>query len=1004
VSARSVLTLMLLTAWLAAPAWPGEAPAAPAPAPTAAPEPENAEAREFKRRMRTEVTRFGFEEPAIVEPGRTPLPREWERHLEYVFERTAGGQPQRFFGRYPDFLTVETVDRTVPGTPPDAVHGGNRALRMSLAGSKDMDLVAVKRRIPLDINPDFAYELTGWLRLQGVRKPESWARLGIEWLDSQGRPIGEKRWSDKVNLRWLEQHREGGRAPSGPAWGPTPELRVNDVEREARAARIWCEASGREPEAWVSFDDIELRRRPKVSVGRPRISAETELPGWFGIFAANEVPTLELKFTGLDAPAPSGRAGPPAAPARYLRQVAAEDLFGRKIAIPDQEFDTRDIRDDRLEEVLRLEALNRPGAYGVQVSLLAIGSGGEREEKARRVLRLVKLAADPKLSDDPAPNSFGVETGLYGQDAAQLLLALERLGIRSPAAVRLGDIPGPASAPASGGGGELPAGERLARKLRGLVGRQLQAEWVLGSPAASEGAAGRADAATLYSSDDWRAAVRRMAGDFLPLKGSWRLAAAKDGSLGTRSREDRVKLAAEFRSATLEGAAGKVVSVPLGLDRLDVSVPPAGGDYRELVFVPASTGREQLQRLFPAPALAARTAQGYEWFLELGKSSENLGLSLKDERAQVQDLARKATLLAVAGAGRFVTELSEPQQGLLGPELNPRPAYAAWRTLGQYLSGAEFLGQFDLSRDADVSAWAFRLGEQGLVVFWTDGKERDIPAQLGSRGRTQLVEITGAGRALRPARGPAEAGDLLEAEMVPLSPTPAILVGLEPAFVRTRQSFQLAAGSKVQCLYEPMPVAFNLRNHFNADMSVKVFPRFPPGSAVSPRFRSFSIKAGESEKIEFNVRPSFVETLGEKEVTVDLYLSARDRRDIFTITRKIPYESMLSLEPILPLTIEDDGRVAQVRLAAGIKAGARPEGTLTDLEVYLSVPGFGRQRTVIEDVPAGKSRQIDDPFTVILGAREQTVYAGVRERNGNWFANVEFKVPAASPPRFSERR
>jgi len=35
---------------------------------------------------------------------------------------------------------------------------------------------------------------------------------------------------------------------------------------------------------------------------------------------------------------------------------------------------------------------------------------------------------------------------------------------------------------------------------------------------------------------------------------------------------------------------------------------------------------------------------------------------------------------------------------------------------------------------------------------------------------------------------------------------------------------------------------------------------------------------------------------------------------------------------------------------------------------------------------------------VTLGPRPQTVYAGVRERNGDWFANVEIELPPAGAP------
>ena len=271
------------------------------------------------------------------------------------------------------------------------------------------------------------------------------------------------------------------------------------------------------------------------------------------------------------------------------------------------------------------------------------------------------------------------------------------------------------------------------------------------------------------------------------------------------------------------------------------------------------------------------------------------------------------------------------------------------------------------------------------------------PAQLGTCGRASLVEITGASQKLRLPRNSAEAGGLRHAEMVPLSNVPALLIGLEPALIQTRLGFRLAEGSRLECRYEPQTVCFEVPNYFPSDMTATVSPRFLQGSSVDPRFRLVNIKAGRSERIEFDIRPSFIETVGEKDIAIDLDLAVKNRRESFTLTRKLAVESMLTLEHIE--SYDDDGRTAHVQLSAGVKAGIKPARNFTDLEVSMVVPGLGRQRAVLSDVPTGDSRQMGVPFTVILGSKPQTVYAGVRERNGNWFANVEINLPAASPSR-----
>ena len=400
-----------------------------------------------------------------------------------------------------------------------------------------------------------------------------------------------------------------------------------------------------------------------------------------------------------------------------------------------------------------------------------------------------------------------------------------------------------------------------------------------------------------------------------------------------------------------------------------------------------------------------------QWFLELPEVSENLRLNMENELLQANDLARKITLLARNGAERIFVKLADPRRGLLGPNLYPRPAYTAYSVLAAELSGARYLGEFDLASGAE--AYAFEREGSGLVVFWTDGGARETPRQLGARGQVRLVELTGARQPLRAPRNKTEAKKLSDAEMVPLSKVPALLVGLEPASVRTRLGFRLAPGTRLEARYQQQKVSFEIRNFFKESMTAIVFPRFPRGTYTKPRFREVNIEPGKTVTVDFSVRPSFVETVGLKEMKVDLRLRSGGRREQkFTITRRLPMVSAIILEPTV--TESEDGRTAEVGLQVGLSAAdeykwsakdpQRPYGLKPrekyDLEMSLAVPGGARQRAQLRGVEAkaGKKGHPDRPFVVPLSDRPQTVYVGARLRGGAWFTNIEIRLPPRKRP------
>jgi hypothetical protein len=1024
------VVVAVLLALLGAAARAGEAPA------------EQLDDRgEFLLRMRETVTSFGFEEHVIMSPGLAPMPSEWERHLEYTRRpRLAGSDPgpvlhqrpedvaeELYYGRFPDYLRVELMDLDVPGTPAGAVHSGRRALRMQLAGTRysdaeheKYDMVGVRRRVALEINSEHAYELKGWVRLEGVGNSDTFAQLWIEWLDAEGRLLARSD-SDRVDLACIGRFQRQAGADAPPLWVPTPEFRINEVHEQARFARVWCVASGQEMQGYAYFDDLQLLRRPKVAV-------EAESNSRLMIFAHDEPAWLKLRFRGLDPEAVGGAVA-------FRRVIRTADFLGRRGPEFRQTFRRDGLRDNSIEERVRLDDLARPGVHALEIALEAVNPDGTWQEVAKRVTRLALMpplarrGSAGAASATGAAERFALQLDLFDPAAASLCTAAKRCGVTSLAFPLWREDTDPARIRSVGG--EKSPEELLEERLRGLLSERLM---LSGMTAPVPAAVRRRypewqGARTLFKDDpaSWDRLLRDTAGLFQLYLGEWLMADPSDPSFSAADA-GRPAMAEKLRGA-LVGAVGKRVVLPLPLSGVTGPLEELGGtNFGETVFVAATLSpaeiAERLEKGFPAAAEAAGAAsmtvrrpgmKSRGWFLELTPVGANLSLDMGGELGQTVNLARRITLLATAGAESFNVELADrlaargdQRYGLLGPGLVPRPAYLAYCVLREQLSGAQYLGRFDLTPGS--TAHAFERDGTGLVIFWADGPERAVPCQLGATGQVRLVALDGTGRQLAKARSAGEAGGLSNAEMVPLSPVPAVLTGMEPAFIRTRLGFRLADGPGLQTRYQQQEVSFLLRNYFGDEMQALLYPRFPPGFQSTPRFRELNIPKGGEATVSFLVRPSFVEPVGLKPVAVDLRLSSGNRRTLaFTLSRELTVESPIALESTWAFS--DDGRRAEVQFQVSLSAEERfaydeklrphglRRGAEYDLEVSLSAPGGLRQKAQILGLRVGEARRLNSPFIVALGTAPRRVFGGAVQRGGAWFTNVELELPAARPPR-----
>ncbi|KAF0245444.1 MAG: hypothetical protein FD180_1667, partial [Planctomycetota bacterium] len=130
----------------------------------------------------------------------------------------------------------------------DEFHGGGRAAGLATKGRS----AGLETRWAVAVDPDRAYELTAWVKTEGLRESAAWAE--IEWLDDAEARIGVARTQ--------------GVRDTGGAWKPL-RIQASEIPVKARKARLRLVLGGDDVAGRAWFDDVEW-------LGRVRVRLDTE--------------------------------------------------------------------------------------------------------------------------------------------------------------------------------------------------------------------------------------------------------------------------------------------------------------------------------------------------------------------------------------------------------------------------------------------------------------------------------------------------------------------------------------------------------------------------------------------------------------------------------------------------------------------------------------------------------------------------------------------------------
>ena len=324
-----------------------------------------------------------------------------------------------FHGHFPGYIRARVVD-----DPRPAFQGGDRCLRFTLSGGRPQrqekppgwrlagGYAAVYYAKPTRLKPHGAVQLTARVRWERSAQPKieglalgrpdvAFARLGLEWLDADGRrlpaPYGvaplpgmalaamdELAYPDPL-MTWGEPL---ALEPGRHTWRPLPPVTVHKPPAEAQACRVWLLAGGSAPGCVVDFDDVVIQSKPRIMI-LPRAGGR-------------RTRKVLVRVSGLDV-----------APRHSLR-LRVYDVRGRELKLPsDQTTVTIPAGKTALSLALALPILvtGRAPVF-IQVELFAQGKR-ERGRGRKVISRMAPLGG--KAPDGP---SAGTSAKTSGQETA----------------------------------------------------------------------------------------------------------------------------------------------------------------------------------------------------------------------------------------------------------------------------------------------------------------------------------------------------------------------------------------------------------------------------------------------------------------------------------------------------------------------------------------------------------------------------------------------------------
>lgn len=910
--------------------------------------------------------------------------------------------------------------------------------------------IAIQTRFPKVVDPDLAYEISVFGRMQ--RLNHSIMRVWLVWLNMDDEGYAH------------ELDRDALRIPPGQVdWPEAPiTLRINDLPSRdgvrANRLRVLLEVvddpaipgADRHGIAW--FDDIRIESRPKLRIAPVIREYDPANPSTL-------VP-LRIGYLGLvENIPPEERVGDERK--RYSRSLSIVDVFGREprdrtgVPLLDGRIRRQRVIDPgpsrEYDELINVD-LNRFGLYYVTARLF----GHDRTIQAS-VSQVIGLLPPPG-SGRPGARELIESAGTFGvvlksppssllEKKGRLSELVRKTGVRQ---VKV-DLWPP----------EIKD-ERLAVYIS-LLSQELRRIRTLGGRITGV----ISSSPERFSEIGMQQVMKERTGDLKtlfeqtalhlgPHIEAWQWGSDSDASFSDHFDANALQPAHQALS-NLTSVMTNVYPLVLGPQR--VTRPPQQAAQAISIYIPPEFDLEQMlsriapvvpdelyrmhnERLYPSDALKAAAPPrriGDDLVLQTNSTTTepwvSIGLknvsrhtrSVVDERLQLEDMATKAILARAIGIkhiflGQLVGEGSSLANMEKNEDVTPRPTLLAARVLEERLGGRKYLGSLELwspPRSVNDTPKQF----PNFVFGDADNRNAVIAIWYGGPGESERLDRVSI--ANTPLRLIDMAGNVQVIEREPtlqIHKTPLLIEGLSVPLLRTRMSVRIADDPPLLSRTTLQPQVIRIGNYFPdrqltaelqleyaADNAFQLEQNWTvrpatvddinlPGATKSQiPFTSIPYEVKPSNTSRMGLRPDSEQADKYAQLTLDLSVSPPVRMKLIRRTR---------LRSDLQVVVEKpdqqpDARDVQLHLYLRWlpDAAGNPQNSITLEPFYARQAELPtRLRKVV--VPRYTQQTADTPARIVRirvprTRSRESVWIGLEEDGGNrfWRADVTHLVP-----------
>ena len=419
---------------------------------------------------------------------------------------------------------------------------------------------------------------------------------------------------------------------------------------------------------------------------------------------------------------------------------------------------------------------------------------------------------------------------------------------------------------------------------------------------------------------------------------------------------------------------------------------------RPLVTLPASLAKMESTRRAGPDALVVHWAAGEsESALDAMNAAEGraepapertlviepLDADLFGRSASCIDLARRATRAWARGERRLALESPwtfPSEEEAIG--VFPSAELAVWRTLSLKLAGSRILGTLPIADGA--VAYIADTPRGGMLVAWNDFAKPDDAAASGLFGQGEITATDLFGNTV-PLEFSSDGST-----RVSLRESPIFIEGVDLPLTRFRAAARLDPGF-LPARAEKHAVDLVLENPWPHPVTGRVRLVDDGRWTIAPRVMSFSLAAGATQRLPFDVSFTLGEESGTRVINSEIEVYSDQRLPVIRVPLRVDIGlSSVDLLPSYRLDPRADGGGDDVVVTATV---TNISDLVLTIEVFAQAPGYRAFEAPVIDLQPGES--VVRRFRFDHGAQKlkgKQIRVGLKEQDGTGRLNKSLTV------------